>query len=166
MIALRQAIQTLHYRVTFLGSADPSITQLQRDYPERVEIAQPVSSWRKVFLADLLQRGVNVALVPREKSMHGSASDMDFQNFASIGVPVIFHEESGSQAVHGCNGFLCNGAETGWLEGLTYLADESTRNRCGEAAYRTAGERTVHTYARELAGTITTLLGTARSASA
>ncbi len=149
--ALREAVHSLNYRITFFGSVDPSMQQLKTSFPEQVEIVSSFIPWRKTFLASLLERGINVALVPLEMNMHHRfKSDVKFSDFASIGVPGIFNNtEVYARVMHRQNGFICDGLYQGWLDGLAFFAEEAIRNQCGDAAHRTAQERTLKNYAAE-----------------
>jgi hypothetical protein len=158
--ALAKAISELDYRVTFFGTTDESMAVLQARFPDSVVIVSSFIPWRRPFLSALMERGINAAIVPLEKSAHHRfKSDIKFMDFASIGVPAIFnHEEIYRRVVHKQNGFLCDGTYDGWLEGLAYLADQRTRDACGDAAHTTAHQRTLGDYASEFAGAMLALL--------
>jgi hypothetical protein len=151
--ALREAILTLGYRVTFLGSVDDMMAKLSSEFPSQAVIDASFTPWRKRFLGGLMQRGINVAIVPLEDNVHHSfKSDIKFMDFASIGIPGIFNNRRIYPRVsHQRNGFICEGTFDGWLEGLTYFATQHARQECGDAAHASARERTIDEFAREFA---------------
>jgi hypothetical protein len=161
--ALRDAVKSLNYRITFFGSVDSAMEQLKSKFPEKVEIVSSFIPWRRSFLAALMQRGINVALVPLECNVHHRfKSDVKFLDFASIGVPGIFNNaEIYKRVSHQQNGYLCNGLYAGWLDGLAFFANESARNQCGDETHRTAHERMLKHYATELSSIMLGVLSSA-----
>ena len=158
--ALAKAIETLQYRISFFGTTDMAMETLRSQFPESVEIISSFIPWRRSFLSALLQRGINVAIVPLEVAKHHRyKSDIKFLDFASIGVPAVFnHGEIYNRVIHKQNGFLCDGTSAGWLAGLRYFADCSIREECGEAAHATATLRTIEHYASEMVDVMSPLL--------
>ncbi len=158
--ALGYAIETLDYKITFFGTVDPQMITLQVAFPERVDVWSSFIPWRKKFVEYLMNRQVNIALVPLEETMHHRVkSDIKFLDFSSIGVPGLYNSRQiYSRVSHKETGFFCENTYEGWLEGLTYFADECVRNQCGDEAHRRSYERTLSNYAEEFATVVEELV--------
>lgn len=151
--ALRHALETLNYEITFFGTVDPHMVALQAAYPERVKVWSSFIPWRRAFIEHLMNFHVNVALVPLEDTVHHRVkSDIKYLDFSSIGVPGLYNNRNiYARVKHKATGFFCDNTYEGWLEGLTFFADETVRNRCGDEAHRQSYGRTLNTYAEEFA---------------
>lgn len=149
--ALKQAIRNWGYSVSFFGSIDPCMDELKNSCPEQVTVVSSFIPWRRRFLERLMNSRINVAIVPLEDNVHHAVkSDIKFLDFASIGVPGIYNNgRIYCRVEHQQTGFLCDGTYEGWLEGLEYFANPSTRDRCGDAAYRQGNQRTIKHYTDE-----------------
>jgi len=134
--AIETAIEELNYRVTFFGSVDVDMVDLGNRFPDAVTIVDTFLDDRSAFLDRLAEHEINVAAVPLDDNQqHLIKSDIKFLDFASIGVPAIYNNSRVYGAVrHEVDGYLTSDGYTGWLEGLRYFANESSRRRCGNAA--------------------------------
>ncbi len=154
--AIEAAISRLGYNVTFIGTIEPEMHRLQATYPSQVRLETTFVAWHRRFLQRLAGFGVNVGVVPLEHDpVHRFKSDIKFLDFASLGMPSIFNNtEVYSKVVSGENGFICDGSEEGWYQGLAFLADKETRLRCGQRAHSDAQARVLTDYASELQAAI------------
>jgi hypothetical protein len=159
-LSLEEAIRTLQYRITFVGSTDPRMEDLQKRYPDRVAVRPWFVPRRNLFLEMLLDESVNVAIVPLEANDdHSYKSDIKFFDFGSIGVPGIYDNPGVyTRVAHLDNGFLCRSGTRGWSEGLEYFASEQNRARCGDRAYECSKGRTLRDYVREFSTVIADVL--------
>jgi hypothetical protein len=158
--ALREAIETLGYQVTFPGTIDPLMRELQSQYPSHVKLV-PTFLPRRHLIELMIEYGINVAVVPLDDNQyHRFKSDIKFFDWGSAAIPGIYNNSRIYQRViHQKNGFLCDGTYDGWLEGLRYFADSKARHECGMAAHAEGQKRTLETYSREMADAFLSVIG-------
>lgn len=162
--ALRHAVEILGYRITFFGTVDPQMISLKEAFPDQINVWSSFIPWRRKFIEYLMECNVNVALIPLEETVHHRVkSDIKFLDFASIGVPGLYNNRHVySRVKHKETGFFCDNTYDGWIEGLTFFADEAARTRCGDEAHKECYTRTLSSYAEEFAAVINELVNSSK----
>lgn len=151
--ALRRAIVSWNYHISFIGSIDSAALDLQAQHPESVSLMDYQTDDRSQFLDRLAASGANVAAIPLSDSrQHCYKSDIKFLDFASIGIPGIYNNQQVyPEVVSGVNGLICEDSTTGWADALNRFADPGLRRSCAVAAREMVQKnRSLESYAARL----------------